>query len=122
MLNDPVWVAVLANIWEPTPKHLPHSLMIVNDSVCAQDAEAQEWLSSPDVAFDEVASTWEAVGRLSDLYDEALNDSMKKVRSAPPAYDQLLTIKLRNVSLLARPLAVLRLWPCKRPQVLLQPC
>ena len=44
-----------------------------------QDTDAQEWLSSPDVAFDEVASTWEAVGRLSDLYDEALNDSIKKV-------------------------------------------
>ena len=55
---------------------------------CTQDAEAQAWLSSPDVAFDEVASTWEAVGRLSDLYDEALTDSMKKVRWLP-AYDQL---------------------------------
>jgi hypothetical protein len=52
---------------------------------CAQDAEAQGWLSSPDVAFDEVASTWEAVGRLSDMYDEALNNSMKKVCCSPSA-------------------------------------
>ena len=52
-------------------------------AVVQDEGDDGYWLTSPEVAFDEVASTWQAVDQLSDLYDEALASSIEKV-SAPP--------------------------------------
>ncbi len=51
-------------------------------AVSFQDEEAQNWLTSPDVGPAEVGAAWEAAGRLTALYDEALLHTMRTVRPA----------------------------------------
>lgn len=51
-------------------------------AVSFQDEEAQNWLTSPEVGPAEVGAAWEAAGRLTALYDEALLHTMRTVRPA----------------------------------------
>lgn len=73
---------------ETTCRHAKHlssrcgpSINKASQSVFAlQDEEAQSWLTSPDVRPADVETAWEAAGRLTELYDEALLHTMRTVR------------------------------------------
>lgn len=64
----------MSSAWE-----VPECTFAISQLCKPQDEEAQSWLTSPEVRPADVSSAWEAAGRLTELYDEALAHTMRTV-------------------------------------------